>query len=185
MDAPTVVRPDLAAMAEAEMMAAAASPPAPAPDASATDSPFPSTWDDDPHGEATVALQAPNGVTDPAAIADEETVASSPSPVQSLPGSASYSPPPSAPEPPVPPPAPPEEPREQSRSSRGVAPPPRSGDRQKKRKLPKNAQVSRAGENDRDGIQPLHLLYGAVGVAGVLLVCAAFVAGILILLAMD
>lgn len=174
-DAPTVVRPDLGGMSEAElqaMMEAARPAPAPAPAAES----FPSGWDDQPEGEPTVALRSP--------------VASQPPASQSLPGSASYSPPSQ------PPPVAaqeitvrhePELPAEPSRSSRNVAPPARSGDGARKKKKNKSVQVAKGGKkfDDEGGIQPLHLIYGAVAVGGFLLIAGSFIAGIIILMYMP
>lgn len=165
MDAPTVVRPDLVSLAEADF-AAVTEPAGQVPN-----------WEDQ-LGDPTVALTAPTAEAPNVAHEAANT------PVQSLPGSASYSPPTPAPAKRTEAPESPA-PAEPTRSSRGVAPPPRSGDRPRKRGLPKGAQISKGPDAASEGIKPLHLVYGALGVAGVLLVVASGVAGIIILMYMD
>ncbi len=184
-DAPTLVRPDLQSLAELE--AEVAGPPV-AP------SPFPPDWDEDPedaptvrhirrtlpeepteratalHEELTVRKAASiheEATVRQSSLHDEPTVALKPSDIVG----DLYSPPVEAPKQPA---------------RRSV--PPRSGEGARKRKKTrKKVQVAREGQrfDDERALQPLHLLYGAVGIGGLLLVAGAFVAGVIILLYMP
>lgn len=187
-DAPTVVRPDLASMTESDLeaMMDAASVPSSLVETEPATETFSASWDAEPAGEATVALKSPLAST---------------TPEQSLPGSASYSPPtenaPTQKMAPAPPSeaAPTQKMQPEAAPALDAAAPtkkmrpseqsiaPRSGDGGKKRKKSKKVQVAKRGEkfDDEGGIQPLHIAYGVVIAGGLLLVFIAFIAGLVIL----
>lgn len=179
-DAPTVVRPDLAALNDPELKAMLEEASAPAPSEAETAyvpnplASHPPPQNAPPAGHPA-ASPFPEKFEGPAA---EEPTIALPNPLADLEGVPGYSPPPE----------PPKEPTPAPQSSRRVAPAPRSADRPKKRKLPKGAQVAKKGESFRDedeGLNPLHIVYGTVAVMGMLLVVGATVAAFVILLYMN
>jgi hypothetical protein len=183
-DAPTVVRPDLAGMADLLDGGGQSARPA----AESPSNALPSSFDEQPAGEPTVALPPPSQ--------RKKTQVKQPSPEpppERLPSGASYSPPPD-----TPPPArkarssadekKPRTSRSRKPSAKSVKKPPAPGKKDRKsrsdrsesrKKLPKNASVE--GQEAGGGIPMLYYVYGGVGVAGVALVAGAVVVAVVIL----
>lgn len=205
-DAPTVVRPDLA------MMAMGAVDPAPVSSAPPGTSPvsshpgFPASFSEEPEGgEPTVALPPPSQrdrshmqSLPPHASYSPPPVAPPPAPRSATPApvdrSIAPAPAPVQQQPqPSRPPAPAPQPQQQPQQSRPPAPAPQQQQPQQSRPpepaqeparraggLPKGATVYQG--DDDEGINPLHLIYGAVGIIGILIIAVAVIVGLLALL---